>query len=199
MVEAYFNFRRRPFLAAPQAASYFAGRAIEQARQSLSRCVERQLGVGLLVGPAGTGKSLLCQVLAEQFRRSHRVVLLGDSRLSTRRCLWRSVSLALDIPARGRDEDELRLALTRSIESPNDATAGLVLIVDEAQSLPPRLLEELRSLTNSLRCGQPRAHLVLAGSPSLEEHCAHHKLESLNQRIAARCYLQSFGRQETQE
>ncbi|MFM7074377.1 MAG: ExeA family protein [Planctomycetota bacterium] len=165
----------------------------------MTRCVERQQGVGLLVGPAGTGKSLLCQVLAEQFRRSHRVALLADSRLSTRRCLWRSVSLALEMPARGRDEDELRLALTRSIESPNDATAGLVLIVDEAQSLPPRLLEELRSLTNSLRRGQPRAHLVLAGSPSLEEHCAHHKLESLNQRIAARCYLQSFGRQETRE
>ena len=199
MVEAYFNFRQRPFLAAPQAASYFAGRAIEHARQTLARCVERQQGVGLLVGPAGTGKSLLCQVLANQFRASHRVALLADSRLSTRRCLWRSVALALEMPARGRDEDELRLALTRSIESPDDATAGLVLIVDEAQSLPPRLLEELRSLTNSLRRGQPRAQLVLAGSPSLEEHCAHPKLESLNQRIAARCYLQSFGRQETRD
>jgi type II secretory pathway predicted ATPase ExeA len=199
MVEAYFKFRQRPFLAAPRAASYFAGRAIEHARQTLVRCVERQQGIGLLVGPAGTGKSMLCQVLAEQFRTSHRVALLGDSRLSTRRCLWRSVALALEMPARGRDEDDLRLALTRSIESPSDVTAGLVLIVDEAQSLPPRLLEELRSLTNSLRRGQPRAHVVLAGGPSLEEHCAHPKLESLNQRIAARCYLQSFGRQETRE
>jgi hypothetical protein len=38
---------------------------------------------------------------------------------------------------------------------------------------------------------------VLAGSPLLEEHLGSAKLESLNQRIISRCYLQSFQYDET--
>jgi hypothetical protein len=41
--------------------------------------------------------------------------------------------------------------------------------------------------------------LVLAGSPALEERFASPKLESFNQRIAARCYLDSFDRHDAHQ
>ena len=59
------------------------------------------------------------------------------------------------------------------------------------------MLDELRVLTNLVRGGMPRVRLVLAGSSALEESFAHPELESFSQRLAARCYLGPFGREET--
>ena len=73
----------------------------------------------------------------------------------------------------------------------------MLLLVDEAHTLPLRLLEEVRLLTNVVRDGQSRVRLVLAGGMALEERLTSPKLESFHQRIAARCYLQPLGRDET--
>jgi len=72
-----------------------------------------------------------------------------------------------------------------------------VLIVDEAQTLAPKLLEELRLITNLTRDGVPRVRLVLCGTTRLEELLGHPQMESLNQRLAARCYLVPLNSQET--
>ena len=69
--------------------------------------------------------------------------------------------------------------------------------VDEAQMLPAVLLDEIRLLTSLVRDGQPRAQLVLAGGYKLEEVLMDPSLESFNQRIAARCYLENFSQSET--
>ena len=72
-----------------------------------------------------------------------------------------------------------------------------MLLVNEAQHLPMRLLDEIRSLTNLMRDMQPAVRMVLAGSHVLEERFASPKLESFSQRISARCYLEAFQRAET--
>lgn len=197
MYEAYFGLNQRPFTSSPNAARYFPAPVIEQARQTLMRCIQRSQGTGLLVGPTGTGKTLLCQVLGQQFRASHRVVLLAGARLCTRRALLQTILFELGLSYRGMSEGELRLSLTEQLDPTIDSTAGLLLLVDEADTLPVRLLEELRMLTNIVRQGQPRVQLVLAGAPTLEERFANPKFESFQQRIAARCYLQSLTREET--
>ena len=69
MYESQFQLQARPFVAAPQVENYVPAAGMEQARQTLIRCVERAEGPGLVVGPAGIGKSLLCQLLAEHFRK----------------------------------------------------------------------------------------------------------------------------------
>ncbi|HEY2760183.1 MAG TPA: AAA family ATPase, partial [Pirellulales bacterium] len=159
-----------------------------------------------------TGKSLLCQVLVEQFRRSLQVALLASGQLCTRRALLQAILFELGLPFRGMEEGDLRLSLVDHL-SPRSklsiagsqgqtlpsADTALLLIVDEAHTLPLRLLEELRLITNLVRNGQPRVRLVLAGAPQLEERFASPKLESFNQRVAARCYLEVLDRQQTAE
>ncbi|HEY2882343.1 MAG TPA: AAA family ATPase [Pirellulales bacterium] len=211
MYESFFGLTQRPFAAAASAKRYFAGNAIETARQTLARIIDRAEGVGLLTGPAGTGKSLLCQVLAEQFRCSLQVALLASGQIGTRRALLQAILFELGLPYRGMEEGDLRLSLVDHLSPRNKSTvaatgqsspasdAALLLIVDEAHTLPIRLLEELRLITNLVRNGQPRVRLVLAGSPQLEERFASPKLESFNQRVAARSYLEALDRQQTVE
>ncbi len=200
MYESHFEFIERPFMAAPLAAGYVPVANMEHARQALIRCAERAEGVGLVIGSAGTGKTLLCQLIAEHFRQHQfQVALLTNARLQTRRSLLQNVLFELDLPYRGMDDEELRLSLVDHLTPRGSVQGGLVLIVDEAHTLPLRLLEEIRQIGNFIRDGQMRVRPVLAGSPAMEERLANPKLESLAQRIAARCYLAPFNREETYE
>ena len=195
MYESHFRLNIRPFAAAPQVDRYFAARAIELARQTLGRCLDRAEGIGVCVGPAGTGKSLLLQMLADQFKHRFRVALIANGHLPSRRSLLQAILFEMGLPYRGLDEGELRLSIVD--HASDGSTEGLVLLVDEAHQLPLRLVEELRMLADTARLGKPLVRLVLAGSANLEERLASPKLASFAQRISSRCYLESFDLNET--
>jgi type II secretory pathway predicted ATPase ExeA len=199
MYEAFFKLQGRPFLAAPQTRRYFPATVIENARRTLCRCIERGEGAGLIIGQSGTGKTLLCQMLAEEFQGRFAVALLTSGRPNTRQALLQAILYELGLPFRGLDEGELRLTLLDHLEPKPEGHEGLLLIIDEAHALPARLLEEVRMLTNLVRDGQPRVRVVLAGNPLLEEHLASPNLTALAQRLAARCYLESLDNTETAE
>ncbi len=187
----------RPFAFQPQVGRYFPAASCEDARQRLARTIERGDGPGVVIGAAGIGKSLLLQVLAAQYREKFDVVLLACAQLCTRRALLQAIHFELGLDYRRRDEGELRLSLLDTLLSGDDATQGLLLLVDEAQALAVHLLEELRLLTNLSRGGAPRVRLVLAGLPALEEKLTSPELQSFSQRLAARCYLAPLTRSET--
>lgn len=197
MYETSFQLAQRPFAAAPTAAAYVRTATHQAAVENLVRCIERAEGVGLLVGPSGSGKSLILQLLAAGFRDKFHVAMLNSAQLCTRKALLQSILFELKLPYRDQDEGELRLSLLQHLEPREGGPFGLLLLVDEAHTMPQRLLEELRQLTNVVRGGQPRVRLILAGSGSLEERLASPKLESFQQRLATRCYLQPLNREET--
>jgi len=199
MYDACFGLNWRPFGSVPQIDRYFATAAIEGARTTLVRCIQRGEGAGLVIGPSGTGKTLLCLLLAEKFKRSVQVVLLVSGRLSTRRALFQAILYELGRPYRGMDEGELRLAVVDHLMAGQDSPHGMLLLVDEAHTLPFRLLDEIRLLTNLARSDQPLVRLVLAGGPVLEERFASPKLDSFSQRLAARCYLEALNRTDTKD
>jgi len=187
----------RVFPSYPQVARYFPSSSAEDARRRLSRAIDRGDGPGLVIGAPGTGKSLLLQVLAAQYHEQFDVVLLACARLCTRRALMQAILFELGLPYKMRDEGELRLGLLDHLLSTQECPSGLLLLVDEAQTLPITLLDELRVVTNLMRGGSPRVRLVLAGSSALEEAFAHPALESFSQRLASRCYVAPLRRDET--
>ncbi len=199
VLQRHFHLRQRPFASCPSPDRYFAGESIENARQSLMRLLERHEGPGLVVGAVGTGKSLLMRLLAAALRDHCRVILLPGSRLSTRRSLLQVILYEIGLPYRGLDEGELRLALIDFVGNRERCPTGILLLVDEADGLALPLLDELRSMTNLMTDGEPRVRLVLFGSQRLEERFAHPRLESFNQRLAGRFYLEPLSQDETRQ
>jgi len=199
MYETFFGLNRRPFAALPQVDQYVAVSSMEQARSTLARCVSRAEGVALVVGPSGTGKTLLGLLLAAELGMQMRVVALPGGRFASLRALYQALLYELGKAYRGLDESEARLAFNDYLLRDEDCSAGVLVLVDDAQCVGLRLLDELRSLTNLGRAGLPLVRLVLIGNRLLEDHLSHPRLESLAQRITARCYLEMMPRRETQQ
>lgn len=207
------GFASSPFVAVPSAQRYLPVGSIETGRQRLLEGVVQGAGPGLIIGGPGMGKTMLCEVLAADLRKTHDVVMLGEWRLRSCRSLLHNLLHHLEIPYRGRSEEELRLSLIEratqgstaqgipaqgsTAEGKGSSSGGIVIIADEAQSLPRRLLEELRLLSGVVRGGTGRIQLLLCGLPLLDERLAHPRMEALQQRIAVRCYLHPLTLAET--
>lgn len=189
---------KRPFRATPDTKFYFAYDSIETARQTVVRAMLRAEGPAIVLGGAGLGKSLLGEMIAADLCHRMDIVRLHAARLCSRRALLQSILFELQLPYRDMSEGELRLSILDRLEpSPEAAPDGVLLIVDEAHTLPAKLLDELRLINNFTRNCQPRTRLVLLGNMRLEDTLTEPQMESFSQRLAARCYLQPMNREST--
>jgi type II secretory pathway predicted ATPase ExeA len=197
MVEAFFGFERRPFSVSPCLDSYVPIAGSELAVEHSVRCVVRGEGPSLIIAGSGLGKTMCAMKIAQVLGDRMQVVFLASSPLCTRRALLQSILYHLGLPHREMSEGDLRIELQEHLRGTGGAGGGLLLLVDEAQTLSMKLLDELRILTNTLCDGMPCVHLILAGTLKLEDTLAHPHMESLHQRIVARHYLAPLNHSET--
>ena len=194
--KSFYPLATRPFMTVPRVGSFHPSPDATKALDGLVRVIRRAEGIGLLVGPTGSGKSLLLSCLRERIDGDYVVALLSGARICTRRGLWQSILSDLGEAYRDLDEEELRIGLVDRIRGLAATGSGLVVLVDEAHTLPRRLLEELRLLSGVVTA-YPAVHLVLAGTIRLEEMLGESDLEGIAQRIAVRGYLEALDYEET--
>lgn len=200
MYESFYGFNRRPFSAVPDLNTFFSSRNEEQIRGTLARVLRRTEGPAVIFGGTGFGKTSTALRLAQDIAKDFQVVFLQGAQLCSRRALLQSILAKLKLPYRDQGEGELRLSLFEYLQpNPRTPSNPLALIVDEADTLPLKLLEELRALSNIVIQGDARVRIVLVGSMRLEHLLANPQLEALNQRLAVRCYLTAWNYEETQQ
>lgn len=198
MYEKVFNLNARPFTSAPYVKHYFPGESIHGALTQVKLCVERGSGPAVVIGATGTGKSLLLAMLEQQFFDVLTVVNLSCAKLTERKELLQTVLFELGLPFRDMSEAELRLSLIEYLKSADKCPNGILLLIDEAHTLPAGALDEVQLMTNFVRNGESQVRLVLAGNHGLDDHLVDTRLESMNQRISCRCYLETMNSDETQ-
>lgn len=197
MIESYFGLSRRPFLAIPDVNAYSPNEFMESARTSILRCLRRGEGISLIVGQSGVGKSLLLRLLAQPFQMDYPVAMLSNVRLKTPKAFLQQVLFELHLPFCGSDENELRLLLWDHLR--RSSVPGVLLLIDEAQSLSLKVLEEIRTMMSCDDGTVPKFRVALAGTYELEEKLTHPKLIAFNQWIVSRSYLEPLTRKETSE
>lgn len=200
MYESFYGFNRRPFSAVPDLSSYFSSRNEEQIRATLQRVLRRAEGPAVIFGGTGFGKTTTALRLAQDINKDFQVVFLQGAQLCSRRALLQSILAKLKLPYREQGEGELRLSLYEHLQpNPRTPSPPLALIVDEADTLPIKLLEEIRALSNIVIQGDARVRIALVGSMRMEHLLANPQLEALNQRLAVRCYLTAWNAEEVQQ
>jgi len=167
------------------------------ALRELRTCVERDQGMAVLTAPAGAGKTLLCRRLCRELADRYACAFLGTSRFSSRRALLQGVLYELGQPYIGLSEQESRLGLFDALRTDAGDLHPLLLVMDEAHLLPPRFLEELRTLADYDVQGERLIHVVLSGQLALEETLSEGPLSALNQRVGCHVCLESLTADES--
>ncbi|MBQ7112516.1 MAG: AAA family ATPase [Thermoguttaceae bacterium] len=181
---------RKPFLSTPDSRVYFPAAAIEEARRSTTRCLRRNEGVALVVGATGTGKTLLTRVLAAEFEAESLVAVVSPTRRVDAKSFWQQFLFSLRQTFCGCDETELRLMALDYLE--RSQRRRCVLLIDDAQNLPFRVFDELRSFVDQGAAASSQICVALFGTVALEERLNLPPLYPFQQRIVSRSYLDAF-------
>lgn len=193
MYEAFFGLRERPFDLSPDSRYLFLAASHQEALSNLDYGLSARKGVTLLIGDAGMGKTTLVRaVLASYRKRDALCVYLNNPTLTRSEFLRFLVNEFHLPPAAAADKvvclRELEAVLLRRAE----AGQLSALFIDEAQSMPHELLEEVRLLANMETDTMKLLPLILAGQPELAGRLNDPSLRQLKQRIALRCELKPF-------
>jgi general secretion pathway protein A len=76
---------------------------------------------------------------------------------------------------------------------------NVVLIVDEAHKLDPKLLEEIRLLTNLETAKSKLLQVILIGQPELNDTLEDPQFRQLKQRVSLRYHMQPLNKEDTQK
>jgi general secretion pathway protein A len=198
MYETFFGLQERPFDLVPNPRFLFLAGRHKEAFSNLRYGLSVPRGLTLLVGEAGTGKTTVVQAaLAQIDRTSVDCVLLSNPTL-TRSEFYEYLAIGFRLSEDAAASKTQFLLEMRSHLEARHATGGLsAVVVDEAQSLPVDLLEEIRLLSNIETATTKLLNVVLAGQPELSQLLNEPRLRQLKQRISLRCELGPLDFQET--
>jgi general secretion pathway protein A len=197
MYEQFYGFRERPFDLTPDPRYLVATDVHREALSNLEYAVASRKGITLLIGEAGTGKTTVIRAAVEkQSARTHCVHLHNPALTRTEFVEMLAARFGLSARAHA-SKTGLLLELEQLLRQRRDANETTLLIVDEAQSLPLEMLEEIRLLTNIETNDEKLLSLVVAGQPELAERLSDRALRQLKQRIALRCELRPLSLQES--
>jgi general secretion pathway protein A len=192
MYEAFFGLRERPFDLSPNPRYLVMTEAHREALSNLEYAIASRKGVTLLLGEAGTGKTTVIRAaLARQPERAHCVHLQNPALNRTEFVEMLATRFGLSQRA-SASKAALLLELEPLLVSRRERDESTVLIIDEAQSLPRELLEEVRLLANIETNDEKLLSLILAGQPELADRLNERSLRQLKQRIALRCELRAL-------
>ena len=199
MYAAYFGLTERPFSLAPDPRYLYLSEAHREALAHLLYGIGEGGSFVQLTGEVGTGKTTVCRALLEQLPPDVDVAMIFNPRLTSVELLAAVCDeLRVAYPAGTTSLKVLVDALSQALLEAHAKGRRTVLIIDEAQNLSARVLEEVRLLTNLETTTQKLLQVVLIGQPELAEHLARRNLRQLSQRVTARYHLRSFSEEESQ-
>lgn len=198
MYEAFYGLKERPFELVPNPRFLFLTPRQREALSNLQYGLTMPRGLTLLIGEAGTGKTTLVQAaLADPSAAVVKVVLMSNPTL-TRSEFYEYLASAFGLTeAAAESKTRFLFELKRELQERYQAGTLSALVIDEAQSIPYELLEEVRLLSNIETTTMKLLNVILAGQPELSDRLNDKSLRQLKQRISLRCELRSMELNET--
>jgi type II secretory pathway predicted ATPase ExeA len=197
MYEEFFGLRERPFDLTPNPKYVVLTEPHREVLRNLEYGISSRKGITLLVGEAGSGKTTMIRAAIEQLAIEVHCVHLHNPTLS-REEFVELMAARFGLSARaGESKAALLMELEDLLVRRREADETTVLIVDEAQSLPLELLEEIRLLANIETDREKLLSVIIAGQPELADRLNEQSLRQLKQRVALRCELRPLTLQET--
>jgi general secretion pathway protein A len=197
MYEAFYELSSKPFQLNPDPSFYFASKQHRRAKAYLEYGVSRNEGFIVITGEIGAGKTMVLRSLIEGLNGSNVVTgHLVTTQLGAEDTL-RMVGAAFGFRVKDVPKSELLITLEAFLISQTSKGKRCLLIVDEAQNLTLRAVEELRMLSNFQFGNQALLQSFLVGQPEFREILQQPEMEQFRQRVAATCHIGPLDVDET--
>ncbi len=198
MYTEFYGLREKPFEITPDPRFLYLSENHKEALAHLTYAVRERKGFTVITGEVGTGKTTLIQTLLSRLDGNTRTAYLFNPKLGSTDFLH---YICEDLGLRGqkRSKGQYIAALHRFLMACYARNENVVLIIDEAHTLDPELLEEVRLLTNLETPKSKLLQVILMGQPELNDTLNRPEFRQLKQRVSLRYHMQSLSKEETRQ
>ena len=197
MYESFYGLTSKPFQLNPDPAFYFASKQHRRATAYLEYGMHQNEGFIIITGEVGAGKTTIVRGLLEGLDQDKFVAAqLVSTQLDADDTL-RLVGAAFGIRTRDVAKADVLMSLEAFLISMTSKGKRCLLIVDEAQNLTARAVEELRMLSNFQYGNHALLQSFLIGQPEFREILQSPQMMQFRQRVIASCHIGPMDVDET--
>ncbi len=184
----FYGLARPPFTITPDPEFLFSSSTHKTVFEDILYGIEAGMGFILLIGEVGTGKTTLCRAILDKLEGKAETVYIINPSLSGLEIIEAILDdLGITYPLKASKKelvDYLNRFLLKTVHE-----RPVVIIIDDAQTMTPEGLENLRLISNLETDKKKLLQIVLAGQPELQNILSRPELRQLRQRIAICCNL----------
>jgi type II secretory pathway predicted ATPase ExeA len=193
----HFQLNELPFRLSPDPAFLYLSKHHARAKAYMESTIWFTDGFVVITGEIGSGKTTLLETFLRELEKDVVVAQVAQTQVSPIEFL-QAVLVQFGFTPFKMRKAELIATLNQFLVEQYAAGRKVMLIVDEAQNLSNRVLEEIRLLSGVETTKEKVLRIILAGQPELNEKLDSPELVQLVQRIRLRFHLTALTPEETQ-
>lgn len=193
MYESFYGLKEKPFNLTPDPDYLYMSPGHENVYNHLEYAIQESKGFVVVSGEVGAGKTTLINYLLRKIPQAIHVGIINNTLVQPQELL-RMICREFDLEI---NHDEKTVLLTRFYNyllERYSKRERVILIIDEAQNLPEKSLEEIRMLSNLESEKDHLIQMILVGQPQLKEKLRRKSLEQFVQRVTVYCHLNALDR-----
>jgi general secretion pathway protein A len=198
MYESFYGLKDRPFALNPDPAYYFGSKQHSRARAYLEYGMHQNEGFIVVTGEVGAGKTTIVRSILDTLDPAK---FLAANLVSTQidaEDTLRLIGAAFGLKVKDVPKSDLLMTIEANLLTAAQQGKRCLLIVDEAQCLTPRAVEELRMLSNFQIGNRALLQSFLVGQPEFREILQSPDMLQLRQRVIASCHIGPLMKDEVQ-
>jgi general secretion pathway protein A len=193
-----FQLKEPPFRLTPDPQFLFASKQHARAKAYMESTIWLADGFVVITGEIGSGKTTLIESFLAEVPPEIVVAHISQTQLSPVEFL-QAVLVEFGFKPFRKRKVELLAMLKDFLIEQYAAGKKLLLVIDEAQNLSRKVLEEVRLLSGLESQKEKLIRIIIAGQPELSRKLDSPRLQQLTQRVRLRFHLSALSKRETHE
>ncbi|MDP9014653.1 MAG: AAA family ATPase [Pseudomonadota bacterium] len=191
-----FKLHELPFRLSPDPQFLYLSKQHARAKAYMESTIWFTDGFVVITGEIGAGKTTLIETFLRELQTDVVVAQINQTQLSTTAFL-QTVLVQFGFSPFNMKKPEVLATLNQFLMEQHSSGRKVLLIVDEAQNLSHRVLEEVRMLSGVETTKEKALRIILAGQPELNDKLNSQELVQLTQRVRLRFHLTALTKAET--
>jgi general secretion pathway protein A len=193
MYESFYGLNEKPFNLSPDPDYLYMSPGHENVYTHLEYAIQESKGFVVVSGEVGAGKTTLINYLLRKIPQAIQVGVINNTLVQPQELL-RMICQEFDLEIANTDKTELLNRFYNYLLEKYSKHERVILIIDEAQNLPEKSLEEIRMLSNLEAEKDHLIQMILVGQPQLKEKLRRKSLEQFVQRVTVYCHLDALDK-----